>query len=361
MELNARQKRVVYATEPKILCLAGAGSGKTRALTERVRHLIVDEQVDPEKIVCITFTNLAAREMKSRLGDISEGMFIGTIHSFANKVCKYNGIDMSDAIKDEDYDDLLITGARMKNFPEIEHLLIDEAQDIAQLEYAFITKIPTKNIFFVADDRQNIYSFRGGSDKYISMMNKDMNYKKYYLTENYRSAPDIIDFANSLLESYHPMGLPCQPIKTKEGIVEEGVSIVEALDLLEESHNWGSWFVLARTNKECEKAMEMLEDRGIPSITFKKADLDSNEVLEKIMDSNNVKVLTIHQAKGLERRNVIVIGARTYNVDERKIAYVAATRAESALYWCPSIAKGRAKWKSKWERSTDEKNQLIQF
>lgn len=361
MELNARQKRVAYATDSHILCLAGPGSGKTRALTERVRHLIVDVQVPPEKIVCITFTNLAAREMKSRLGDISDGMFIGTIHSYANFICKYNNVDMTDAIQDEDYDDLLITGSRMKKFPEVEHLLVDEAQDIAQLEYVFITKIPAKNIFYVADDRQNIYSFRGGSDRYISMMNKDINFKKYYLTENYRSSPNIIEFANDLLETYKPMGMPCQPIKTKDGIVEQGVSVGEALDMLEESHNWGSWFILARTNKECEKAMEMLDERGIPNVTFKKADLDSNEVLEKIMDSNNVKVLTIHQAKGLERRNVIVIGARTYNIDERKIAYVAATRAENALYWCPSIAKGRAKRKSKWERGTDERNQLINF
>jgi superfamily I DNA/RNA helicase len=57
------------------------------------------------------------------------------------------------------------------------------------------------------------------------------------------------------------------------------------------------------------------------------------------MVSNAVKVMTIHTAKGLESPNVIVIGAKTYCAEERRIAYVAATRAETNLYWCPAIKK----------------------
>ncbi len=56
--------------------------------------------------------------------------------------------------------------------------------------------------------------------------------------------------------------------------------------------------------------------------------------LANLLETNKVKVLTIHSAKGLENKNVIVVGARMYNYDERRIAYVAATRAENALYWC---------------------------
>lgn len=58
------------------------------------------------------------------------------------------------------------------------------------------------------------------------------------------------------------------------------------------------------------------------------------------MASNRVKVLTHHSSKGLENKNVIVVGTRLYNMEERKIAYVAATRAENALYWCPSFRIG---------------------
>ncbi len=365
MELNARQKKVVFAKDSKILCLAGSGVGKTRVLTERIRNLILNEKVDPTKIVAITFSNMGAREMKMRLGDISGEMFVGTIHSYANKICNYNGISMMDAILAEDYDDLLITASKMKKFPPVEHLLIDEAQDIASLEFLFITKIPTENIFFVGDDRQNIYQFRGGSDKYIDMMNKDTNFQKYYLTENYRSAPNIIKFADELLGSYRSMGLPSKPIKETDGIIEE-VSFLEALDMLEENRNWGSWFILTRTNDELEQVMDILQDKDIPFVTFKKADLESNDILEQIMNSNNVKVLTCHSAKGLERKNVIVVGAKTYNLNERKLAYVAATRAENALYWCPSLINRKVR-KNKESRAgyrkdrIGEKSQLITF
>ena len=57
------------------------------------------------------------------------------------------------------------------------------------------------------------------------------------------------------------------------------------------------------------------------------------------MQSNRVKILTIHSAKGLQNKNVIVVGAKTYNEEERRLAYVAATRAENNLYWCPAMKK----------------------
>ena len=74
------------------LVVAGAGSGKTRVLTERVKFLLNDG-VPANDIIAITFTNMAAEEMKERLSDVSNigDCFIGTIHSFANRVMKLNG------------------------------------------------------------------------------------------------------------------------------------------------------------------------------------------------------------------------------------------------------------------------------
>ena len=95
MNFNTKQKKVIYAEEPKILCLAAAASGKTRTLTERVRALIEENGVDPEGIVAISFTNMAADEMKRRIGGAAAGSFIGTIHSYGNKICTMNGIDKS--------------------------------------------------------------------------------------------------------------------------------------------------------------------------------------------------------------------------------------------------------------------------
>lgn len=86
--LDEDQLKIVNAdvNEKNICVVAGAGSGKTTVLTERIRHLVKDEGVIPEDIIAITFTNAAADEMRERLADIEnvETMFIGTIHSFAN-------------------------------------------------------------------------------------------------------------------------------------------------------------------------------------------------------------------------------------------------------------------------------------
>lgn len=76
-------------------------------LTERLRHLIVDEQVDPKKIVAITFTNLAAEEMRTRIGAVAEGAFIGTIHSYANKLCLLNNKPTFELIDEAEFDKLL--------------------------------------------------------------------------------------------------------------------------------------------------------------------------------------------------------------------------------------------------------------
>jgi len=94
MEFNVRQKKVINAEEPKILCLSSAASGKTRVLTERVRVLIEEKGVPAKEIVAITFTNLAADEMRKRLGSIAEGMYIGTIHAYAARICYENNIDV---------------------------------------------------------------------------------------------------------------------------------------------------------------------------------------------------------------------------------------------------------------------------
>ena len=92
IKLDSQQQTIVDSTESKICVIAGAGSGKTGTTIERIRRLL-KEGADPRGFVCITFTKMAAQEMKTRLADIpgSEQMFIGTIHSFAYKIMSRSG------------------------------------------------------------------------------------------------------------------------------------------------------------------------------------------------------------------------------------------------------------------------------
>ena len=88
--LNKEQLAPVLDTEGAVLVLAGAGSGKTRVLTSRIAHLVVEKGVPPENILAITFTNKAASEMRERLDamtDVSR-MWVCTIHSMCVKILR---------------------------------------------------------------------------------------------------------------------------------------------------------------------------------------------------------------------------------------------------------------------------------
>ena len=83
--LNERQLEAVTSNEKYIRVVAGAGSGKTKVLTSRISYL-VESGIEPSKILAITFTNKASKEMKERvlknIDDILESPFISTFHSF---------------------------------------------------------------------------------------------------------------------------------------------------------------------------------------------------------------------------------------------------------------------------------------
>lgn len=314
----------------------------TAVLTERIRHLVQDLNVPPNEIVAITFTNAAAAEMRKRLGSIVDKAFIGTVHSYANSICKMNGIDNFSSINDEDFEKILekAIDIPVEKYPKVSHMLVDECQDLDELTYYFLYHVPAENVFFCGDERQMIYSFRGGSHDFLQLMWESPEYENYYLNQNYRNAPNIINFADSFLSNMKPLSPRTKAIKRKKGEIHE-VSFFDALADLEDVTDYSQWFIITRTNKQLDNVIKELADHQIPCTTFKKADLDLEELGERLK-SNQVKVLTIHCSKGLEAQNVIAVGAKMFNDEERRIAYVAATRAKNKLYWCPDF-KPRAK------------------
>src|SRR5438309_9298991 len=89
LKLNEAQRRAITHGEGPLLVVAGAGTGKTRVITERIRHLLEsDASLPGESILALTFTDRAAGEMKNRVirsaGERGRGVLVGTFHAFCN-------------------------------------------------------------------------------------------------------------------------------------------------------------------------------------------------------------------------------------------------------------------------------------
>lgn len=430
--LDQQQDLAVHARDNNVLVVAGAGSGKTRVLTERIKFLL-EEGVPPCNIVAITFTNMAAEEMKERLYDV-EGIgdaFIGTIHSFANRVMKLSGenyriyddgIDndfhrelitkycksltfdryleykdmktqeMMGKITEKELNDFLIPSeqgdlrliertqadidyeisvAGSTQFPEsidtlckarnvitfeellkraeayfrsinaeIEHVLVDEFQDVGSLEFNFIDSLQADNYFLVGDDWQSIYSFKGGNVKIFMKLIEDGLFSVYYLTNNYRNSRAVLDIADTIISQvYSKIDKTIVPMSQEEGSVQllSKRTIPVVLDSIKKDGNFRDYFILVRTNKDLFKMQEICEENEVPFTTFKREGMSLAD-LKRHMDSNRVKILTVHVSKGLEVKNVLLYGNfpvkcpnYTKDEEERKVMYVAVTRAKENL------------------------------
>ncbi len=131
--LNEPQRRAVTTIRGPVLILAGPGSGKTRVITHRIAHMVQEEQISPWRILAVTFTNKAAKEMRERLEKLvgineSKEMTIGTFHAICARVLRMEadsllpiGLSKSFVIFDTDDQTSLIKQA-------IKQLSLDEKQ-----------------------------------------------------------------------------------------------------------------------------------------------------------------------------------------------------------------------------------------
>ena len=349
MELSKAQRKIVETKEPYVVVMASAASGKTRCLSERIKWLLANG-IPAEEIVAITFTNAAAEEISDRVGN-PPGLFIGTIHSLANYYLRASGIDTSKILNDERFDDLF---KLIKKHPDcvkhVTHLIVDESQDSTPEQFEFLLDmIAPDNYMLLGDHKQAVYRFAGATPDFILNLMESPEVMTYDLNENYRNAPEILRYAQDLIR---PLGYDYEdysiPMRTQRGRIvdveysESGLCSTIKRYVEEGKSEYKDWFVLTRTNAELENMRAALEKAGVPCDTFKKAQL-TNKGLSDKMNENTVKVLTIHTAKGLEADNVVVIGARWRDIEERCINYVAATRARNLLVWTRPVPKKRAR------------------
>ena len=334
MELSKLQQKIIDAPSNKSVVLSAAASGKTALLTEKVRQ-VLRAGVDPRQIAVVTFTNMAASEMRQRLGeDLKDGLFIGTIHALANYMLSVGGISTRKVLDDEKFEKLF---EMIEDNPtcvrHMEWVFLDEAQDSDKSQFKFLFDMIKPDFFFVVGDpRQSIYQWKDGDPTLMIDLSKEPGVQLFDMNENYRNGRNILDFARRIL---YPIGMedssiPMRPISGT--VSQQEYSGHAIVNLISGQGKPGDWAVLTRTNQEISTVSVFLKKAEIPFDTFKQADL-SREELTKRMEADTVKVLTIHSSKGLAFDNVIVVGARFHPDDERNVCYVAATRARNKLVW----------------------------
>jgi DNA helicase-2/ATP-dependent DNA helicase PcrA len=192
--LNKEQRQAVEAVDGPVLVLAGAGTGKTRVLTSRLAHILATRRAWPGQILCVTFTNKAAREMKERIGaligGVVEGMqWLGTFHSIAAKMLRRHaelaGLKSNFTILDTD-DQLRL----MKQLIDAEG--IDDKRWPARTLAAMIDAWKNRGLRpeDVSDSEAQGYAFGKGKSLYRQYQER-------------LKALNAADFGDLLLESLH--------------------------------------------------------------------------------------------------------------------------------------------------------------
>ena len=137
-----------------------------------------------------TLTSYEKRELKEIESDYPSPTYPETLGS----ICKQRHIIS--------FNELLVLATKYFKEENIisEYVFVDEFQDIGSLEYKFIMSLQSRNYFFVGDDWQSIYSFKGGNVGIFKSLYEDPNFTNYYLSTNYRSCWNIIDFSDRVIK-----------------------------------------------------------------------------------------------------------------------------------------------------------------
>lgn len=385
---NIAQDKAITSTDHNIVIKAPPGSGKTYTMVGAIKHYM--EVAKPQQVVAMTFTVKATEELRSHFplgGDI---LNIATIHSWSYQQLevlarKYNfkirllqdeaildiilpilsarniqktalqsafffimyntQQNISDTLKKKlqlvkddyqeykrarhlyDFTDLpLYLYTKLKDYNEIitgvDALFVDEFQDIDPVQLQVFDLVEVKKRFYIGDPDQSIYLFRGACAEVFDNL---IDFTTYALEINYRSYQEILDFA-STMKSLADQGL---------------INYMGKLDYIERSHikaerGFGGSVICINppaminyiTNADYYEPVDAIREELTLPYQFL---CRTNKEVKQLQELGYSLVSTVHQAKGLEFDNVMVVDFELSSEEEINIAYVAATRARNRL------------------------------
>jgi ATP-dependent DNA helicase RecQ len=253
--LSPVQRRIVEAPlDRNMLVVAGPGSGKTRIIVHRIAYLTKVLRVPPRKILAVAFNRNAVVELRRRLRDLlgrsASAIRVHTYHSLAMaitgrsligsrgdesvfKSILQEAVDYLAKNRDMDSETALDWRERIMG---LEHILVDEYQDIEELEYEFLSLLAGRNeaeqskrpsLLAVGDADQNIYAFKGSNVRFIYRFAEEYGADPIYMVDNYRSRAPIIQAANGLIRHNRDrMNIPAvEPVRKEQG---DPVGIIRA-------------------------------------------------------------------------------------------------------------------------------------
>ena len=376
MKFSEEQRKAIYTLEPFLFLRACAGSGKTRVIVERAKYLI-SRGLEHEALLLITFTKKASHEMAHRLND--ERFHVYTFHQFCfqrlknltdytydiyeedNTLSPYEKLQITnyknhlfstkkpkkyDAYEahlkkhhQKDFDDLLLDYLNITDEKWYQMIFIDEFQDTNELQYRVLKKLIKQEtqVFAVGDPNQSIYRFRGSNYRIIERYINDYHAMELYLSTNYRSIKNVIDTANNLIQhnpkrDYLPMiayQFESEEVKAYgfKDLLHEAKAIFDYIKTLHREDPSHQYCILYRNHERGYEIRRLLIEKDDYHLKF----------------DENIRCMTIHQAKGLEFDVVFVLGFEGGELpmrldnqinsleEERRLCYVALTRAKKVL------------------------------
>ena len=317
-DLNDRQRDIVLCNDQIINVDAGPGTGKTRLIIYKLVHYINNAPIDnPEKIVALSFTNNAAREIDSRFYNFHNiasinrqySWFCGTIHGYCLSMLKEFYQENFDVliIDQQEFNDLIEEQGTTENdilkqykvlSPEgilklflreiannqdlrlwlqdkVTTIVVDESQDLNKVVYDILGHIiaikPTLKLFFVGDPRQNIYGFREGSYLHLRDFLQNRKHTQRNLTQCYRCPGRVIESVNRFRFGDGIQNIPLVAENTGlDNAVEVRVfnnptdEVRTITDLIQQRRAEGSCAILASSSYPLSPFLHLLNRIGIP-------------------------------------------------------------------------------------------------